>query len=68
LGLDPDLIWSKSGASEDYLDSPWASQSLFFLHDPVHLTPKGHALLAAEVFKGLREEGLLGELPASAGD
>jgi len=68
LGLDPDLIWSKSGAPEDYLDSPWARQSLFFLHDPVHLTPKGHALLAAEVFKGLREEGLLGELPASAGD
>ena len=60
MGLDPDLIWSNGEESKEPLDPQWSAQSLFFLNDPRHLTPTGHALLADEIHKGLREQGFLG--------
>lgn len=59
-GLDSDLIWSQRGKLMGPLDPQWAGQSLFFLHDPRHVSSTGHALLADEIHEGLREQGFLG--------
>jgi lysophospholipase L1-like esterase len=59
-GLDFDLIWSQGGELMVPLDPQWAGQSLFFLHDPRHVSSTGHALLADEIHEGLREQGFLG--------
>jgi lysophospholipase L1-like esterase len=60
MGLDPDRIWSTDRESMDQIDPQWADQSLFFLHDPKHFTPRGHAMLADEIHEGLREQGFFG--------